>query len=89
MRTDPLPRDVRELVIRMFGYFDVAIEDPLDLDETILINDGRYSARTYKAGGLMAMWLLGIGIVQFYDAEGVMLRTVNLLEELEPCRMAA
>ena len=37
----------------------------------------------------MAMWLLEIGIVQFYDADGNMLLTVNLLEELEPQRMAA
>ena len=39
-----------------------------------------------------ATWRCGclqIGIVQFYDAEGNMLLTVNLLEELEPQRMAA
>ena len=89
MRTDPLPGEVRELVIRMFEYFDVTIENPWDLDETILIDDGRYSARTYKVDGYMAMWLLEIGIVQFYDADGNMLRTVNLFEELEPQRMAA
>jgi len=89
MRTDPLPYEVRELVIRTFEYFDVTIESPWDLDETILIDDGRYSARTYEADGYMAMWLLEIGIVQFYDADGNMLQTVNLFEELEPQRMAA
>jgi hypothetical protein len=89
MRTDPLPYEVRELVIRTFEYFDVEIESPWDLDETILIDDGRYSARTYEINGYMAMWLLDIGIVQFYDADGNMLHTINLLEELEPQRMAA
>jgi hypothetical protein len=89
MRTDPLPYEVRELVIRTLEYFDVFLENPLDLDETILIDDGRYSARTYEADGHMAMWLLDIGIVQFYDPDGNMLRTVNLFEELEPQRMAA
>ncbi len=89
MRTNPLPGEVRELVIRTFGYFDVVIEHPWDLDETILIDEGRYSARTYKIDGYMAMWLLDIGIVQFYDADGAMLRTINLLEELEPQQMAA
>lgn len=89
MRTDPLPHDVRELVIRTFEYFDVVLESPWDLDEKILIDDGRYSARTYQADGYMAMWLLDIGIVQFYDEDGNMLRTVNLLDELEPQRMAA
>jgi hypothetical protein len=89
MRTDPLPYEVRELVVRTFESLDVLIENPWDLDETILIDDGRYSARTYEIDGYMAMWLLDIGIVQFYDADGNMLHTVNLLEEREPQRMAA
>ena len=89
MRMDPLPHEVRELVLRTFQDFGAPIFSSLDLDETILVDDGRYAARTYKADGYMAMWLLQIGIVQFYDAEGSMLLTVNLLEELEPQRMAA
>ncbi|MCE5269036.1 MAG: hypothetical protein LLG00_14270 [Planctomycetaceae bacterium] len=89
MRMDPRPYDVRELVIRTFEYFDVVLENPWDLDETILVDEGRCTARTYKVDGHMAMWLVEIGIVQFYDAEGNMLRTVNLLEEFEPQRMAA
>jgi hypothetical protein len=89
MRTDPLPYEVREMVLRTFQDFGAEVFGPLDLDETILIDEGRYSARTYKAAGFMAMWLLRIGIVQFYDAEGSMLLTVNLLEELAPVRMAA
>jgi hypothetical protein len=89
MRRDPLPYEVRELVIRTFEYLDVYLDSPWDLDETILIDDGQYSARTYRIDGYMAMWLVEIGIVQFYDGDGNMLRTVNLLEELEPQRMAA
>jgi hypothetical protein len=89
MRRDPLPTEVRELVIRTFEDFDVLIQDPWDLDETIVLDEGRCSARTYQADGHMAMWLLDIGIVQFYDPDGNMLQTINLLEELEPQRMAA
>jgi hypothetical protein len=89
MRMDPLPHDVRELVLSTFQDFGVPIFSALDIDETILVDEGRYAARTYKADGYMAMWLLQIGIVQFYDADGNMLLTVNLLEELEPQRMAA
>jgi len=89
MRRDPLAYEVRELVIRTFEYFDVYLDNPWDLDETILVDDGQYSARTYRIDDCMAMWLVEIGIVQFYDADGNMLRTVNLLEELEPQRMAA
>jgi hypothetical protein len=91
MRMDPQPSDVRELVIRTFEFFDVYLDSPWDLDETILIDDGRCSARSYRINDCMAMWLIDIGIVQFYDADGNMLRTVNVLEELEPqeMRMAA
>jgi hypothetical protein len=89
MRTDPLPQEVRELVWRTFQSFDVDVFSPFELDETILLDDGRYAARTYTVDGCMAMWLVEIGIVQFYDAEGNMLLTVNLLEELEPQSMAA
>jgi len=38
---------------------------------------------------LMAMWLLQAGIVQFYDAQGTTLRTVNLLKKLRPQPVAA
>lgn len=89
MRKDPFPSEVRELVARTFQDLDVTLDGALDLDETILIDDGRYAARTYRTGGYMAMWLVEIGIVQFYDADGHMLCTVNLSEELEPHRMAA
>jgi hypothetical protein len=89
MRTDPRPYEVRELVLRTFQDFGVAIFRSEDIDETILVDEGRYAARTYKVDGYMAMWLLRIGIVQFYDNDGAMLLTVNLLEELEPARMAA
>lgn len=89
MRTEPMPYEVRELVVRTFQLLDVDVDGPCDLDETILIDDGRYSARSYKAYGHLAMWLIDVGIVQFYDAAGNMLRTVNLFEELAPQRMAA
>jgi hypothetical protein len=62
---------------------------PADLEETILIDDGKHAARSYRVQDYMAMWLLDVGIVQFYDAEGNMLATVNLLKDLEPVKMAA
>jgi hypothetical protein len=37
----------------------------------------------------MAMWMIRVGILQFYDAEGDMLCTINLVRELEPQRVAA
>ena len=38
---------------------------------------------------MWAMWMIEIGLVQVYDDNGHMLRTVNLFEELEPVRAAA
>jgi hypothetical protein len=89
MRMDPLPHEVRDLVVRTFQDFGAAVFGPQCLDENVLFDGGRYVARTFKADGFMAMWLLRVGVVQFYDAEGNMLMTVNMLEELEPQRMAA
>ena len=61
----------------------------MDIDETILIDDGSYAARTYKVDDYMAMWLVGVGIVQFYDAEGNMLLHRQLLEKQGTAGMAA
>jgi hypothetical protein len=35
------------------------------------------------------MWLVEVGIVQFYDAEGNMLATVNLFRESKSLEIAA
>ncbi len=89
MTVAPQPEQVRQLVARVFGEFGVPVCNILSLNETLLIKGGRYVARTYRAEGLMAMWLLRAGVVQFYDAEGTMLRTVNLLKRLRPHPVAA
>jgi hypothetical protein len=62
---------------------------PPEIDETILIDQGRYVARSYRAAGYLAMWLVAVGIVQFYDSRGRMLGTINLFESLRPKRLAA
>jgi hypothetical protein len=89
MTVTPQADAVRLLVARTFGEFGTAVRNLLDLNETLLIKRGEYVARSYRAGGLMAMWLLKAGIIQFYDRDGVMLRTVNLFLELEPQTIAA
>jgi hypothetical protein len=89
MRVNPQPCEVRRLVARAFETLGVAADCLGSLDETILIQEGRYMARSYRVAGMMAMWLVEIGIVQFYDDQGNMLRTINLLEETEPIKVAA
>ena len=89
MTVTPQADEVRLLVARTFEEFGTVVTNVVELNETLLIKRGQYVARTYRAGGLMAMWLLQAGIIQFYDRNGVMLRTVNLFLELEPQTMAA
>ncbi len=89
MTAAPQPEHVRRLVARVFHELGVGATRPFEVNETLLVQDRRYLARSYRAGGLLAMWLIDLGIVQFYDAEGQMLRTLNLFHELQPQRAAA
>ena len=89
MVVGPGAEHVRTLVFQTLLELDVH-EDALEaLDERILLDEGKYIARSYQAAELMAMWLVDVGIVQFYDGDGNMLRTINLLDEVLPRRMAA
>jgi hypothetical protein len=65
------------------------VPNELDLHETLLVENGTLLARSYRTDRMMAMWFVRAGIVQFYDSDGVMLRTVNLLKGLHPQRAAA
>ncbi|MCR4412959.1 MAG: hypothetical protein NUV77_11120 [Thermoguttaceae bacterium] len=89
MTAAPQPEHVRRLVQRVFQELGVPAAPLDELAETLLIEDRRYLARSYRAGELWAMWLIDLGVVQFYDADGRMLRTLNLFHELEPQRAAA
>jgi hypothetical protein len=64
------------MILEQFARFGLdASQAPA---ETILIRDGRYRGRSYRAGGMLAMWMVEIGLVQFYDADGEMLATIHL-----------
>jgi hypothetical protein len=62
---------------------------PLEIDEKILIDQGQYVARSYRIEGYLAMWLVPVGLLQFYDDRGEMLATIDLFQSLRPQRMAA
>jgi hypothetical protein len=89
MRVSPNANLVRDLVWRTFTTLSFQPAAKSELNETILIDEGRCVGRSYRVGGFMAMWLIDVGLIQFYDAEGSMLQTVNLFEGVEPHRMAA
>lgn len=79
---------VREIVLRIFGQSGCQAADA-GLTEMILISDGKYRGRSYRAAGLMAMWLADLGLLQVYDRQGQMLRTINLFEEQTALQRAA
>lgn len=89
MTVTPAPCEVRQIVERVFASLGVSRSAVRALDESILFSDGRYTARSYRAQRLSAMWLVSAGIVQFYDADGTMLQTINLFDRLHPQRLAA
>jgi len=89
MTISPNPERIRTIVFRTFLELDVDEDALSDLDERVVLDEGRYVARSYRVDNFLAMWMIDVGLVQFYDHEGNMLRTVNLFEEIEPQRMAA
>jgi len=89
MRLHMNAADVRGLVSRHFIKLGVDAVDVDDLQENIRIDRGRCVARCYRVAEMFAMWLIDVGVLQFYDADGEMLHTVNLFTELQPQRAAA
>jgi hypothetical protein len=89
MKANLHPDDIRELVKQVFTGLGAEPASLSELHETLLVDQGRCVARSYSLGGLMAMWLVEVGLVQFYDADGNMLRTATLVDDPEPRRRAA
>ena len=89
MKTNLPPDDIRGLVKQVFTALGAEPASLAELDETLLVDRGRCVARSYAVRGLMAMWLMEVGLVQFYDADGNMLRTATLMDHPEARRRAA
>ncbi|MGC3966011.1 MAG: hypothetical protein QM775_01160 [Pirellulales bacterium] len=77
------PTDVRQLVVEYLARLKFDAPDSAVI-ETLLIRDGRYFGRSYRAAGILAMWMIDIGLVQFYSADGEMLGSLDLLEAAVP-----
>ncbi len=89
MRLNMHAADVRHIVTRYFLELGAEAVDVADVQENIRIDRGRCVARCYRVAEMFAMWLIDVGVLQFYDADGEMLHTVNLFTELQPQRAAA
>jgi hypothetical protein len=89
MRLHMNAADVRELVSSHFLKLGADVDDVADVQENIRIDRGKCVARCYRVAEMFAMWLIDVGVLQFYDADGEMLHTVNLFTEMMPTRAAA
>jgi len=89
MAQRPYPAEVRELVRKAFQQLAKRIIEPSEIDECVLLDRQRIAARSYRFGPWLAMWLVGVGIVQLYDSQGNMLQTINLLEDQPALRLVA
>ena len=89
MRLHMHAADVRHLVTRYFLDLGLEAVDVAEVQENIRIDRGRCVARCYRVSDMFAMWLIDVGVLQFYDADGEMLQTVNLFTDLQPQRAAA
>ncbi len=58
MTVQPGPHEVRRLVLQALEELGASVPGLADLEETILIDDGRYTARSYRVEGYMTMWRL-------------------------------
>lgn len=89
MTTRVEPDDVRAVVTRIFRQHGARVRRPSDVVESALFDNNRCVAWSYRSAGLMAMWFVEVGILQFYDAEGNMLQTISLVEPTQSQRLAA
>ncbi|HEX3871552.1 MAG TPA: hypothetical protein VHV77_14010 [Pirellulales bacterium] len=89
MKVAPTSDEVRTIVERTLSELTGSIVEPDLLRESVLINDGKYRGRTYRDGEFTAMWFVDIGLVQFYDGQGNLVRTIKLFEEQMAARRAA
>ena len=90
MLVSPTPQELRWIVDQSFQrYFSVSDEELEDMVVTPMVEDGRCIAYSYRVSVFLAMWLKDVGILQFYDDQGRMLRRANLFAEVEPRAAAA
>ena len=81
--------EVRDIVLRVLVRNGATEQDLNELEERIRISDGRRVAHVFRTDDHMAMWMIDVGLLQFYDAEGNMLETINLMLMSPSGRIAA
>ena len=59
--------EVRDIVLRILARHGGEVLDAADLEERIRISDGRRVAHVFRTEDYMAMWMIDVGLLQFYD----------------------
>jgi len=72
---------VRHAVRKTFAELGLSDADLAAMEESLLVKEGRFLARTYAAGQCRAMWLIDVRLIQFYSPQGEMLRTIDLVAQ--------
>ena len=72
------PSSVYDAVIAVIR--EIGIEDT-SLARTVLIRDNRFVGRKYYYTGGFAICMAGSDVIEFYDDDGKLLRTVPVPEE--------
>lgn len=73
------PDEIRRVVWTAFSELGLTGSELANLDESLLVQDGRCFGRSYLAGKHMAMWMSDVNLIQFYGPEGEMLQTIDLV----------
>ena len=89
MYTPISPARMRQLVLHGFQQQSTREITRSEIDERVRVEDGQAIAYTYRTHDLFAMWMIPIGLVQFYDNEGNMLQTIDLTAPVTARRRAA
>ncbi len=83
------PAEMRQLVVNRFQQHDSRAMVDGELEERVRVESGKVVAYCYRAGNLFAMWMIDIGLVQFYDSAGNLLPAYELPAQRTPDRRAA
>ena len=89
MYTPLSPTAIREVVLDGFQQHSSQKISGVELEEHIRIEEGKAVAYCYRLEHLFAMWMVPIGLVQFYDDQGHMLDTLDMMAPASPERRAA
>ncbi|QGJ70446.1 Hypothetical protein PBC10988_21430 [Planctomycetales bacterium 10988] len=70
-------QDIRPMIQEAFHALGVSESELDQMQDTLLIQDGRFTGRTFRAGNLMAMFMVDIGLIQVYAEHGELLKTYS------------